>query len=403
MKKEALVGEALDAYSNLQAQHPILSTAAMMALHFIHPAIPVALQIPNIAQLFRYKQPYRAVGNIGSMAISHIPSRLGPGSRFIGSLASDIGGNVAQNYADADKTASYRSYHMSRLLTKTANPLALAIPAAKAVGGAIATGAAMTGGSMLAQKAIEKATAPNKSNMEGTPMPEKTGYAKEKAVFSQLSKIAANKVAFDPNDPSNAADLAKHLSGLPADASGAGMYSSGQRDISELPGVGSGFGGGIRGHIAAIPERVESMYGSAKDKANELIGKLYGSHQGPDLHATPSLGGVGGNIAMAGGGGALTGLGLGALLGDPAGGAGAGAGAGVGGALGRGGGQLLASILRSRGYDGMANALVHGGTAAGAGIGGGLGYMATHKKHEKESSYHPHMLLYSLTKAAYTR
>lgn len=114
----------------------------------------------------------------------------------------------------------------------------------------------------------------------------------------------------------------------------------------------------------------------------------------------PQLQSAGAQTLGAGGAGALAGLAGGAMLGDAGGGAAAGAGAGMGGVGGYHAGNLLALLLKSKGYDApyMTQALRGAGAAGGAVGLGGLGYMAA-RKGEKEGSYQPRMLLAGLSNA----
>lgn len=157
--------------------------------------------------------------------------------------------------------------------------------------------------------------------------------------------------------------------------------SSGQQI---LPGMENSEG--IMGHL-----------GKAKDDAVDWLGgdrKLQALGGRAGTHGLRALG--------AGGAGAVLG-GLGGLaLGDTGAGVGAGAGAGLGGGLGYGAGDILGALLHLKGVN-MApstrSALRYGGGALGGVAGGGLGYMVGNKGHDKESSYHPRILLSGLTNA----
>lgn len=444
MLKKAFVGGALDAYSNLQSRHPRVTMGAYLAAGFV-PGLSTAMELPNIAQDIRHNRPYSAAGRAGQAALGLVPG-LSTVSRMVLPTAIGMGGDLLQRRADeaaqsaAAKAASYGGRHMTRTKQALGPLLAAALPILRGVATSVGSNAIIGG----ATQAIRNAQG-GRDLTEGMG-PAVIGGGAMGGVNHGISagadrlmgKVPAAAQAAPPPEPKQAfarrLKAAQHRLFTPSRHTRSWekqsmyrhpLYGSHQY-VSHL-GLG-----GLMTKLALAPDdpRYNPREGDAASMATlgsgprpdvegqaerqgRLMmmrerGKTLGKDEDPGMFGVnnptaQSLMGLGGSTLMGGGAGAaLGGLG-GAVLGDTATGAATGAGAGMGGVLGHAGGKALAALLRAKGYGGnsqlIENALGAGGAALGGLGGGGLGYAASHKK---ESSYHPRVLLSSLTNAVRT-
>lgn len=367
MRKQAIIGEALDNYVDLQAKHPAATMGVGLAAGLV-PGVGTAMQLPNIAHSIRHGRPWDALGQTGQAALGLVPG-LSMLNQIVLPTAAGLGGNYMQQRADAAKAASYGGRLMSQQMTKAALPFLAplaaaavkagpallaagkaALPAAKAIGGAAAQGAAMTGGSAAAQHIADKVTAPSEP----------------KQAFAQRLKAAQATV--NPNAQENLMKKSRYE-----------LVKSAVAKLAADPTE--------TGKIGVTPEELEAL------KATAAGDKLHEATSGG------ALGGAGMQALTGGGIGGLAGLGVGAAAGKPGMGAAMGGLGGLGGTAGYHGGNLLSLLLKSKGIDApyMTQGLRGAGAGLGAGAGAGLGYAMTR---DKEGSYQPRLLLSSLTNAA---
>lgn len=355
MKKKAIIGEALDKYTELQNEHPMATMGVSLAGSLV-PGFNTAMELPNIAQELRHNRPFSALGRTGAAALGVIPG-LHPAMQIAGSIGSSMGGEALQQKADAAKLAADGGNDMDFQQEKKAFAAALAMPAIKALGGAALSGAASTGGAMLAQKGLDKINKP----ASAAPPPE------PKTVSASYKRAGT----FDDASPFQ-------LSGAPKPEPGALEQLAGAKQ-QELP-MGDSLG---NSRLGLAKDKLTGLGSSIKD---ELSRFSHGSYDSPGM----AMGGEMGSGAAAGVG--LGGLGAlgGGLIGGKHGagiGGGAGLGAGIGAGLGSAGGIGLAALL---GKPELSRALSMGGGGvgglAGAVGGGALGHHMTKADHEKASS-----------------
>lgn len=429
MQKQAIIGEALDNYVDLQARHPGVTMGVGLAAGLV-PGVGTAMQLPNIAHSIRHGRNWDALGQTGQAALGLVPG-LNTLSQIILPTAVGMGGNYMQQRADAAKAASYRDRLMSH--TKLAHPaLAAALPLLKTMGVQAALGAGMQGVSNLMNRqpmlegtghaaiggGISGAMTHGANKLMGagatsgagaTPPPEpKQAFAQRlKAaqaivspnqiqeknmttkqhnalLISAMTKMAAYPKLLEKMGVSDEEILAMRD---PSPMGGPALTDDQIRAIPPTPGqppMGEGTSGPkMKTELSDVRKGLVKDVGK-RDLESATTGNRLGSM---------------GLTGLAGGGiGAAVGGGVGALSGKPITGAMTGGGAGLGGTLGFQGGNLLRLLLKSKGYDVPESAMQYAGAGLGGLGGAGLGYALSPE--EKRSNYHPRLLLSSLTNAA---